>query len=103
MAKQIVLDGKDITVISGGKAYAFWLYLSDSGKQVPVTFKQTQDLTSKLIGITEQGAMYFNDVNTAITGSVTITASPLDGSADVTATITLANLIALGVGSAVSS
>lgn len=103
MAKQIILDGKDISVINGGKAYAFWLYVADSGKQVPVTFKQTQDLTTKLIGITEYGAMYFNDVNTALSGSVTITASPLDGTADVTATITLANLIALAVGSPLAS
>ena len=103
MAKQIVLDGKDISIINGGKAYAFWLYVHDAGKQIPVMFKQTQDLTSKLIGITEQGAMFFNDVNTALSGSVTITASPLDGSADVTATITLSNLIALAVGSPLAS
>lgn len=102
MAKAIYLESKDCSTMELGKAYAFGFSVKDGSTVIPATFKQTQALTSKYIGITEYGAMYLNDANVVGTGNITITATPLDGSADVTATISLTNLVALAVGSQVT-
>lgn len=110
MANSIRLLSKDETIVktpSGNKSYyclGLGLYTSTSGGNiVPAKFLQTDECSSKMVGVTPFGGIILNTVNTQGSDSIKLTAQPLDGTAATSVTLTVTKLIGTAVGSAVTA
>lgn len=108
MASAIILIDKDIKQAKlKGQTVTFYglsLDLQDTGVSIPCTFLQTDSCVQQFVGVTPMGLVILNSGNTDLSSGtdLTITASPRDGSSDVSVSLTAAELVATSVGSALS-
>lgn len=101
MAVGIYVGGKDTSVDSNVGYFAIALYVADSEestKPIPAKFIQTESLTECFAGITDYGVLYFNNDNSDLGTSVTITAIRLDTGAEVEVEATLMDVGSTDVG-----
>lgn len=99
MAAAILIESIATATMSGGAIGGeVELVLADGGVEIPAVFSidiASGETDIPMCGITPYGRMTFQVVDSAVDGdiSVVVTASPKDGSSDVTATTTLADLL----------
>lgn len=97
MAIEIKVVGNNQYDFDNVKMYGISLALFDGDNMLHAKFNQTESLTNAFAGITDFGAMVFNDANSDMSATVTIEAVAEDGT-DVTADITLTALKDKAVG-----